>query len=85
MKPDYYPEKIKMEDGSVLQYRALVAFKCIYCGLLATVVEFDNGGIGVLHEQPYCSEFMAMDPDIFVKKNREKFEKDIVEGKVAPN
>jgi hypothetical protein len=50
-----------------------VDFRCPFCGkhVHATTV---NGG-EILHPLPTCVEFEQLEPDVFLKKVREHFEK----------
>lgn len=82
--PDY-PEELTMEDGSVIRHRPLVAIKCIYCGNTATITKFESGDMGVLHVEPRCSEFVAMDPITYIQENRKKLQQDAADGKYKPN
>ena len=77
--------KLTMEDGTELSYRPLVTIKCMFCGKQASMVEFEDGSMGVVHDVPYCAEFTVMDPLTFIQENRKRMEKDIAEGKFDPN
>jgi len=85
MRKANFPEELKMSDGTALHYRALLKFKCIYCGKWATIIEFSDGGAGVIHETPECASFTIIDPVIYTRKNREKFQQEVAEGKFEPN
>lgn len=80
-----YPSELKYDDGRVVHYNPLVKIKCIYCKQMATLVEFSDESMGVLHEQPSCVEFNAMDVLSYVQENRKYYQKEVEDGKYRPN
>lgn len=56
------PSSITGPDGKELRYIPSIGWKCIYCGLMAMLVRFEDGTDAILHDAPECAEFTAMDP-----------------------
>jgi len=78
-------QSLTMDDGTVVNYTPLISIKCMFCGRIATIVEFDDGNMGVTHVTPECSEFIAMDPLTFISENRRLMLEDLATGKYDPN
>jgi hypothetical protein len=80
-------KSIKMEDGTIWKYKPIVTIKCMFCGLEVNLVKFISGteGAGVIHVEPRCATFMAMDPEVFFNENLRLMRKDVDEGKTKPN
>lgn len=59
--------------GTQIQARILAEFECPFCGNLGAAIERTNdGGVGVLHEVPYCKEFDELEPDEYIRAVRQK-------------
>lgn len=78
-------ETLEKENGETIKYKPLVSMICAFCNGKATAIQFEDGGYGMTHTVPYCSEFTVMEPDVFLRENRKIFQKDIDEKKFEPN
>ena len=79
-----YPEVVNI-NGTEQRYRHILGIKCMYCKRMAFIIQFENGNGGVTHEEPYCPEFGALDPLVFIQNNRKWIEDDIAAGNTKEN
>lgn len=68
--------EITLEDGTIMKYTVIVAFKCMFCQKIVKVALMDNGRQGVLHDEPTCDAFDNNATEDFLSKTRMLMEAD---------